>query len=145
MCIGVVGVIVGYGFIQGVMMIDEVLGISVLMVIVIVDVVVVWCDYFDEMGGCYVYVLVDGDIYIFGELVKVIVCGVDVVVLGILLVELVEVFGEGWFWLVVVVYLLLLWGVLLQIVVGEWLLLVWVLGGLLDDLFGGLNLVGGLC
>lgn len=42
-----------------------------------------------------------------GDVVKVIVCGADVVMIGLLLAVVVEVFGRGYYWGMVIFYFIL--------------------------------------
>jgi len=63
-----------------------------------------------EMGD-YCKVIVDGGMCMGGDVVKVIVCGVDVVMIGLLFVCVYEVFGYGFYWGMVMFYFLFLWGV----------------------------------
>lgn len=82
--VDVVKVGVGLGLIC---MMRVVVGVGVLQIMVILEVVVVCCF----VG---VLVIVDGGLQYFGDIVKVLVVGVLMVMLGLLLVGIVEVFGE---------------------------------------------------
>lgn len=61
--------------------------------------------------GEYVCVIADGGMCMGGDVVKVIVCGVDVVMVGLLLVCAYEVLGYGFHWGMVIFYLMFLCGV----------------------------------
>lgn len=142
MCMGVVGVFVGFGG-GVVLMIWVMFGIYVLMVIVVFDVVVVCCDYFDEFGGCYVYVIVDGGVGMFGDIVKVFVMGVDVVMFGVVFVCVIDVLGCGFYWGFEVYYLKFLCGYCVE--VGGIGMFEEILYGLVFVVDGMVNFIGVLC
>lgn len=65
--------------------------------------------------GCYVFVIVDGGIIIGGDICKCIVCGVDVVMIGFFIVRVVEVFGCGFYWGMVIFSFVLFWGICINV------------------------------
>jgi IMP dehydrogenase len=95
---GAAGVIVGYGYNEGVTSTDDVLGIGVPMATAIVDAAAARRDYLDETGGRYVHVIADGGVRTSGDIAKSIGCGADAVMLGAPLAAAGEAPGQGLYW-----------------------------------------------
>ncbi|TDQ05821.1 GuaB3 family IMP dehydrogenase-related protein [Labedaea rhizosphaerae] len=95
---GAAGVIVGYGYSEGVTSTHSVLGIGVPMATAIVDAAAARRDYLDETGGRYVHVIADGGVRTSGDIAKSIGCGADAVMLGAPLAAATEAPGQGLYW-----------------------------------------------